>query len=151
MTITLDKYFNNSPELAPAIDSNVSCKSTMWHLGFCKKEYLPTSRGFYSHYGQLGGGVSHWTKETSMFASGYDFRNNSGVVQKNDTYLTFMLAERAAEIIMGHSKEYPLYLHFNLDTPAKSLEVPPEYEALYSDIADNRTRKLYGMYCGYHV
>ncbi|XP_077865833.1 arylsulfatase B-like [Saccoglossus kowalevskii] len=115
-----------------------------WHLGFCKKEYLPTSRGFDSHYGQLGGGASHWTKETSMFAQGYDFRDNSGVVQKSDTYLTFMLAERAAEIIMGHFKEYPLYLQFNLDTPAKSLEVPPEYEALYSDIADNRTRKFYG-------
>nr|XP_006819264.1 PREDICTED: arylsulfatase B-like [Saccoglossus kowalevskii] len=113
-----------------------------WHLGFCKEDYLPTKRGFDSHYGPWTGSFSsHYTKMTQ---EGYDFRDNMGVVQQSNTYLTYMLTERAVDLIMGHYVEYPLYLQYNIDLPAKFPEVPPEYEALYSNITDNRTRAFYG-------
>ncbi|XP_006819265.2 arylsulfatase B-like [Saccoglossus kowalevskii] len=112
-----------------------------WNLGFCKEDFLPTKRGFDSHYGPWAGGIySHYTKMNN----GYDFRDNMGVVQQSNTYLTYMLTERAVDLIMGHYVEYPLYLQYNMDLPAKFPEVPPEYEALYSNIADNRTRAFYG-------
>ncbi|XP_077862016.1 arylsulfatase B-like [Saccoglossus kowalevskii] len=114
-----------------------------WHLGFCKEEYLPNKRGFDSFYGWLTLGTDLYTKE-NVLAPGYDFRDNTGVVQESDTYLPFMLAERAVDIVMGHYKEYPLFLEFSMALPGKFLEVPQDYEDLYSDIDDDRTRKFYG-------
>ncbi|XP_006822717.1 arylsulfatase B-like [Saccoglossus kowalevskii] len=153
-----------------------------WHLGYCKEEYLPNKRGFDSFYGWLGGGTDLYTKE-NILGSGYDFRDNTGVVQESDTYLpvsnvslvtnfdikpdivsfqkeynnistiytnitqivvvTFMLADRAVDIVMGHYKEYPLFLEFSMALPGKFLKVPQEYEDLYSDIEDERQRKFY--------
>nr|XP_006825163.1 PREDICTED: arylsulfatase B-like [Saccoglossus kowalevskii] len=115
-----------------------------WHLGFCKEEYLPNKRGFDSFYGWLTLGTDLYTKE-NVLAPGYDFRDNTGVVQESDTYLPFMLAERAVDIVMGHYKEYPLFLEFSMALPGKFLEVPQDYEDLYSDIDDDRTRKFYGI------
>ncbi|XP_002730830.1 arylsulfatase B-like [Saccoglossus kowalevskii] len=117
-----------------------------WHLGFCKEEYLPTSRGFDSHYGLWTLGVGHYDKMNGVLSpsEGYDFRDNIGVVPKSDEYLTLMLAERAEHIINGHYNKHPLFLQFTMDIPAKHLEIPDTFEALYCDIEDERTRKFYG-------
>jgi arylsulfatase A-like enzyme len=32
-----------------------------WHLGFCKQEYLPTSRGFDHHYGFWNGAQDYFS------------------------------------------------------------------------------------------
>ena len=33
------------------------CDTFRWHVGFCKEEYLPQSRGFHSAFGYWGGGI----------------------------------------------------------------------------------------------
>nr|XP_006825164.1 PREDICTED: arylsulfatase B-like [Saccoglossus kowalevskii] len=121
-------------------------KDVGWNLGFCKEEYLPNQRGFDSFYGSLTSGTSFYSKQTSELGLGYDFRDNTGVVQESDTYLPSMLAERAVDIVMGHYKEYPLFLEFSMALPGKALEVPQEYEDLYSDIENDRTRTLYAKF-----
>ncbi|XP_077869528.1 arylsulfatase B-like [Saccoglossus kowalevskii] len=93
-----------------------------WHLGFCKEEYLPNKRGLDSFYGWLTTETSFYSKESGL-DSGYDFRDNTGVVQESETYLPFMLAERAVDIVMGHYKEYPLFLEFSMALPGKSIEL----------------------------
>ncbi|XP_077981232.1 arylsulfatase B-like [Glandiceps talaboti] len=119
-----------------------------WHLGHCSWDYTPTRRGFDSHYGPLTGGITHYgkmsTDKCGLSALGYDFRDDTGVVQESETYATSMFVERAVKIISEHYSSYPLYLQFSLDIPGKILEVPPEYEAMYSHIPDERTRKYYG-------
>ncbi|XP_002736785.1 arylsulfatase B-like [Saccoglossus kowalevskii] len=116
-----------------------------WHLGFCKEAFLPTNRGFDSFYGGLTLGTSHFSKMNGILSTpGYDFYDNSGVVPQTNDYLAFMLADRAVKIINGHYQEYPLFMYFSMDVPAKSPEVPPEYEALYANITDDRTRRFYG-------
>ena len=43
-----------------------------WHLGYCKKEYLPTNRGFDTFYGFWNGGEGYYSK---MIAKGFDFHD----------------------------------------------------------------------------
>ncbi|XP_002732496.1 arylsulfatase B-like [Saccoglossus kowalevskii] len=117
-----------------------------WHLGFCKDEYLPTNRGFDSHYGLWTLGVGDYDKMNGVLSpsAGYDFRDNMGVVPKSDGYLALMLGDRAEHIVNTHYPGTPLFLAFTLDIPAKHLEIPEEYEEKYSDIEDDRTRQFYG-------
>ncbi|XP_077863465.1 uncharacterized protein LOC144347215 [Saccoglossus kowalevskii] len=95
-----------------------------WHLGFCKDEYLPTNRGFDSHYGIWTLGVGDYDKMNGVLSpsAGYDFRDNMGVVPKSDDYLALMLSDRAEHIVNTHYPGTPHFLAFTLDIPAKHLE-----------------------------
>jgi arylsulfatase B len=42
-----------------------------WHLGFFRKEYLPTNRGFDSHYGYWNGYHDYFSHETQATVSKY--------------------------------------------------------------------------------
>uniref|UniRef100_A0ABM0MH87 Arylsulfatase B-like n=1 Tax=Saccoglossus kowalevskii TaxID=10224 RepID=A0ABM0MH87_SACKO len=120
-----------------------------WHLGYCNWAYTPLQRGFDSAYGNLGGLLSHVTKmgrgmvggDASWY--GYDFRDNTGVVQDDGTYSTILLASRAVDIISKHYPAYPLFLYFSIDQPAKGYDVPSEYTALYENIENEQVRNYY--------
>ncbi|XP_070563087.1 arylsulfatase B-like isoform X2 [Ptychodera flava] len=120
-----------------------------WHLGYSKLDYTPLKRGFDSFFGHLGGMISNYgktakdifVKETNV---GYDLRDNTGVVQKdNKTYSTLLYTERAVDIISKHHPEYPLFLYFAIDQPAKGFQVPSKYEDLYPNMENQNIRRYY--------
>lgn len=37
-----------------------------WHLGFAKREYTPTYRGFDNHYGYWGGFIDYYQRRSQM-------------------------------------------------------------------------------------
>ena len=55
-----------------------------WHLGFCNDAYLPTSRGFDTFNGFLGGSQDHYSH---VRRKGYDYWNNTELdLNANGTY-----------------------------------------------------------------
>merc|ERR1712190_416707 len=97
-----------------------------WHLGFYKKEYTPTFRGFDTFYGFYGWGENYFSHLSSyptrggQTAKGYDFRdedqpNCSGSCSVVDHsadghYSTNLFAARAVRIIEAHDPTIPLFL-----------------------------------------
>ena len=80
-----------------------------WHLGFCNKKYLPTSRGFDHHYGFWLGAQGYYSH---IRDHGYDLRSDFNIVHAdNKTYSTDLFGYQAAKIISGHRKsKRPLFL-----------------------------------------
>ncbi|XP_077981419.1 arylsulfatase B-like [Glandiceps talaboti] len=120
-----------------------------WHLGYSKWDLTPTKRGFDSFYGHLGGMTSSYEKKSKDMlvketSSGYDLRDNTGVVQNDGTFSTMLYTKRAVDIISNHYRDYPLFLYFSMDQPAKGFEVPAKYEALHEHIRNENLRKYYG-------
>ncbi|XP_070563074.1 arylsulfatase B-like [Ptychodera flava] len=120
-----------------------------WHLGHSTWDYTPTRRGFDSFFGHYSSSVRHYQKTfqypvRNKTSVGYDFRDGIGVVQRDDSaYSTLLHTERAVEIISKHYAEYPLFLYFALDQPAKGLQVPSHYEDMYPNIQNQAVRKYY--------
>ncbi|XP_070563082.1 arylsulfatase B-like isoform X2 [Ptychodera flava] len=120
-----------------------------WHLGHSKLDYTPLKRGFDSFFGHLGGGISNYEKTNrdpymNVTNSGYDLRDNTGVVQKDETtYSTLLYTERAVDIISKHYPEYPLFLYFAIDQPAKGFQVPSKYVDLYPNMENQDLRRYY--------
>jgi len=58
-----------------------------WHLGYCAPEYLPTRRGFQSHFGQWNHAVNYYTRmaefidwpDTPRDKWGYDWHQNEEI------------------------------------------------------------------------
>jgi len=117
-----------------------------WHLGFCKEEYLPTSRGFDTHNGFWLPYETYYTKSDE---GAYNFMNGLDVdLSANGSYATHLYTEMAEDIILSHSlasPETPLFLLLAYNAPHFPLEVPKSYEDLYQDIQDDSRRIYSGM------
>ncbi|XP_070562992.1 arylsulfatase J-like [Ptychodera flava] len=120
-----------------------------WHLGNCKWEYTPTYRGFDSFYGYYNLLVSHFDKMhrtiQNQDVAGYDFRDNTGVVEKSDEYLTEMLVRRAEKLIKEHNVNEPMFMYFAIDLPKWPNEAPQRFEDLYKNVKNIDRRKLCAM------
>ncbi|XP_055692901.1 arylsulfatase B-like [Lutzomyia longipalpis] len=86
-----------------------------WHLGFARKTFTPTYRGFDSHIGNLGPYIDYWafTQQTSYYPAGFDFRYNMDVYRnRSDEYATDVVTYEATNIIMNHNQSNgPLFLY----------------------------------------
>ncbi|CAG2122332.1 unnamed protein product, partial [Medioppia subpectinata] len=72
-----------------------------WHLGFARKEYTPTYRGFDSHVGYWGSS-EYFYNHTNCFNNvcGHDFRHNMDVITNaSDVYSTDYFTDRCLHII----------------------------------------------------
>eukprot|EP00435_Cladocopium_sp_Y103_P076770 s1_g509.t1 len=103
-----------------------------WHLGFRKREYLPTSRGFDSFYGHLTGGIGYWDH---VHGGGYDWARNDAVLRE-DGYATHLMANEAVRVIEERDPDAPLFLYAAFSAPHLPNEAPEETIASYADIED---------------
>lgn len=86
-----------------------------WHLGFHKKQYTPTERGFDSFFGYLGPYIDYFDYTLKMFdheyARGYDMRRNLTVARDFDpTYATDLFTNEAVKTISEHDKSKPMFM-----------------------------------------
>ena len=124
-----------------------------WHLGFCKEEFLPTNRGFDTHQGFWSGYETYYTKivedEAYNDYTGYNFVNGESVqFDANGTYSTHLYTQLAEKVITDHAQSNPgtpLFLYLAYQAPHSPLEVPQQYEDLYSNIENDDRRVFSAM------
>ncbi|XP_059608022.1 arylsulfatase B-like [Phlebotomus argentipes] len=83
-----------------------------WHLGFARKAYIPTERGFDSFFGFYTGAIDYWNHTTWLGNfNGYDFRRNEEVTYEGlGQYATHLFTNESLEIIKRHNPRIPLFL-----------------------------------------
>ncbi|GFT97981.1 arylsulfatase B [Nephila pilipes] len=123
-----------------------------WHLGFFRKEYTPTFRGFDSHYGYWGGKEDYYDHTQQMGELwGLDLHQNMKTVTEDlGKYSTFLFADQATNIIQNHNTSKPLFLYVayqavhsaNLYAP---LQAPDEYVKRFLHIKDKSRRIFAAM------
>ncbi|CAE1298906.1 ARSB [Acanthosepion pharaonis] len=114
-----------------------------WHLGFYKKECLPTSRGFDSYYGYLTGSENYYTHYCCDIFCGFDLRDNlTKVTDQNGHYSTHLFAQKAIEVVEKHNEKKPLFLYVAMQSVHAPLQVPDKYLQPYEFI-ENKHRRIY--------
>uniref|UniRef100_A0A914PF47 Sulfatase N-terminal domain-containing protein n=1 Tax=Panagrolaimus davidi TaxID=227884 RepID=A0A914PF47_9BILA len=128
-----------------------------WHLGYCKKEYLPTKRGFdyfYGYYNAQEGYFNHSTaffdKNTNALVSGLDlFAEVDGVSvpdrTKNGIYATHLYTAEAIRQLQKHDRRKPFFMFFSHQSVHAPLQVPPQYRIFCNPLIMSRWRQVY---CG---
>ncbi|CAG0894732.1 unnamed protein product [Darwinula stevensoni] len=132
-----------------------------WHLGFCRRAFAPTRRGFASHFGYWGSHQDYFSHQMEeecstlyMTMTGWDMREDLKPVA-NETagkYSTTLFTDRAVEIIQGHRGERrPLFLYLAHLAPhvggtsGEPLQAPEDIVARFSYIQDPKRRIYAGM------
>nr|ATE50188.1 arylsulfatase 4 [Phyllotreta striolata] len=125
-----------------------------WHLGFFKKEYTPTFRGFDSHFGYWQGYqdyYSHMTKATYSGEIGYDMRRNLEVdYEAKGKYSTTLFTEEAVKLIRQHNTSKPMFLYMahlapHAGLPSEPLQAPDEEVYKFAHISDPERRVYAAM------
>ncbi|XP_054735677.1 arylsulfatase B [Anastrepha obliqua] len=121
-----------------------------WHLGFGKREFTPTHRGFDYHYGFWGGFIDYYQRRNKMpvrnVSMGYDFRRNLELECADiGTYVTDLFTHEAERIIMANNNTKPLLLvvsHLAVHTANDQdpLQAPEEEIAKFQYIKDPKRR-----------
>nr|ATE50192.1 arylsulfatase 4 [Phyllotreta armoraciae] len=125
-----------------------------WHLGFFKKEYTPTFRGFDTHFGYWQGlqdYYTHMTKATYSDEIGYDMRRNLEVdYEAKGKYSTTLFTEEAVKLIHQHNTSKPMFLYMahlapHAGNPSEPLQAPDEEVYKFAHIADPERRVYAAM------
>ncbi|XP_054154799.1 uncharacterized protein LOC128953337 [Oppia nitens] len=103
-----------------------------WHLGFYKRQYTPTYRGFDTHFGTWGGYGDYYnhtmctgTNITGYTKCGLDYRQNMQLLVDNQQqYSTKIYTKKTVDIISKHNTSQPLFLYI-------------AYQSLHASYADN--------------
>ena len=116
-----------------------------WHLGHYKEEYLPTSRGFDSHFGYYTSALDNF-KHTSWDVYPHpapswalDLHNSTGnttqcVSGYNGTYSLQLYRNEAARIIKNHDVTKPLFLYLPIQSGHQPNQIPEGYSYLYTQM-----------------
>ncbi len=128
-----------------------------WHLGFYRKEYTPTYRGFDSHVGYWTGYQDYYNYSTlERGFMGLDFRNNMDVIQNiSGIYATEYYTDRALELISNHNVSKPMFLYMSYPNVHAAndydkLQAPEEMIEKFGYIKDENRRKFAAMAYAMH-
>lgn len=102
-----------------------------WHLGFYKKECLPTRRGFDTFLGSLTGNVDYYTYDNcdGPGVCGYDLHEGEDVAwDQSGKYSTFLYAQRVSKILASHSPKEPIFIYVAFQAVHTPLQSPKEYK-----------------------
>nr|XP_018909945.1 PREDICTED: arylsulfatase B-like isoform X2 [Bemisia tabaci] len=125
-----------------------------WHLGFFRKEYTPTHRGFDSHFGYWQGFqdyYDHSVKATFAKYHGYDMRRNMSLDwSAQGKYSTDLFTDEAVRIINTHEREDPLFLYMAHLAPHTAntyepFQAPDEEVVRFAHIEDPERRTYAAM------
>ncbi|PVD28419.1 hypothetical protein C0Q70_11006 [Pomacea canaliculata] len=120
-----------------------------WHLGFYKKAFLPTHRGFDSFLGFLTGSIDYYNHKNCNMqhkACGLDLYKDDELLQDKDgVYGPDMYTARALEVIRNHDPTKPLLLFVSHQLVHTPLQVPERYVKPYNYIKDKSRRLYAGM------
>ncbi|XP_012270493.1 arylsulfatase B [Orussus abietinus] len=123
-----------------------------WHLGFYKKEYTPTYRGFESHLGYWTGHqdyFDHTAVETPYW--GLDMRRDLAPAwDLHGQYSTDVFTKVAVSLIEKYNTNKPLFLYLahaavHSGNPYNPLPAPEEEVAKFSSISDYKRRRFAAM------
>ncbi|KAJ0178805.1 hypothetical protein K1T71_005580 [Dendrolimus kikuchii] len=107
-----------------------------WHLGQARSKYLPTVRGFDSHFGHRCGYVDYYEysyqeRWITGSVSGICLFRNLSVAWDAEGYLTDLYTNEAKSVIKQHDETTPLFLMVAHNAPHSAhegalLQAPPE-------------------------
>ncbi|UMM42553.1 hypothetical protein L5515_018344 [Caenorhabditis briggsae] len=128
-----------------------------WHLGYCKKEFLPTNRGFdyfYGFYGPQTGYFNHsadqYHRELKRVVKGLDLFEEVGNgksvpdFSQNGVYSTDLFTDVAMSVLDNHNSTKPFFMFLSYQAVHPPLQVPRSYDK-YCTRVKNRYRRIY---CG---
>ncbi|XP_052006536.1 arylsulfatase I [Xyrauchen texanus] len=116
-----------------------------WHLGFCRLECLPTSRGFQSFLGSLTGSSDHFNFQScdGAEACGFDLHDGHRPAwELSGNYSTRLYTERVKDILRSHDRRKPLFLYVALQAVHTPLQAPAYLLRRYQALG-NRPRRHY--------
>ncbi|XP_075971685.1 arylsulfatase B-like [Anticarsia gemmatalis] len=124
-----------------------------WHVGMSREEYLPTSRGYDTHYGMRGGYVDYytynkvetWPSGRQMF--GLDLYDDATPQDSEQRYIVDALTDKAVKIIRYHNSSQPLFLHITHNAPHAGNDggalQPPLFSTVKHTHIANSNRRLF--------
>jgi arylsulfatase A-like enzyme len=125
-----------------------------WHQGFFRSEYLPTRRGFDSHFGYWTGHEDYWDRTSAENWWGIDFRDNekpANITEYVGLYSTDIYTNKAIDIIKrSANSSKPLFLYLahqsvHAGNGRQPLQAPQPYIDRFKTIEDIRRRTFVGM------
>jgi arylsulfatase A-like enzyme len=138
ITGPIDDYASLPPDLKimPGYFKDLGYQTHMigkWHLGLSETSAWPTTKGFDSHYGFLGGWIDFYTH---VFARGLDWQRD-GVSVREEGHATDLMTEEAIRVIEQRT-EQPFFMWLSYNAPHSPLQHPPSYSELndYPEIGD---------------
>ncbi|CAH2276008.1 arylsulfatase I [Pelobates cultripes] len=119
-----------------------------WHLGFYKKECLPTRRGFDTFLGSLTGNVDYYTYDNcdGPGVCGFDLHEGEDVAwDKAGKYSTILYSQRVHQILASHSPQQPIFIYVAFQAVHTPLQSPREYIYPYRNMGNVARRKYAAM------
>jgi arylsulfatase A-like enzyme len=119
-----------------------------WHLGD-EAAYQPNRRGFDEVFIHGGGGIGQTFPGSCGDAPGNTYFNpailHNGKFEKTQGYCTDVFFGQALKWIGSVKGKRPFYAYIALNAPHTPLQVPKEYEQLYTGKVDANVAKFFGM------
>ncbi|CAB3399823.1 unnamed protein product [Caenorhabditis bovis] len=118
-----------------------------WHLGYCKKEYLPTNRGFdyfYGFYGPQTGYFNHsadqYHRELRRVVKGLDLFEEIGSgkstpdFSQNGVYSTDLFTDVAMSVLDNHNNSKPFFMFLSYQAVHPPLQLSQSNTDTHSKI-----------------